>query len=766
MAPKTVLSRRRFFRDTGGLLIGFSLANTGLLPRLLAAAPQDAGLVPSPDRLESWLQIGRDGRVQVFTGKMEAGTGVWTAFSQIVAEELDVPLDRVTLIMGDTSLTPNQGGVGGSNSVSQGAKPLANAAATARVLLLRLASLRLGAPPDQLQAHNGIVSVKGDASKSVSYGELVTAAGLQDRLKVSGEGFGVNAQGAGTLKNPAAYSIVGTSVPRVDLPSKILGRFQFVNDVRVPGMLHGRVIRPSSVGAKLVRVNEDSVKGIPGYVKTVVNGNFIGVLAEGEWAAVRAAKALKVTWDVPVPAFPDYKDLYQHMRATAPKSSRESRKEGNVEVALANAAKRVEASYDFPFQSHATMDPGCAVADVHLDGVTTVWSGTQKPHGLRQGIAELLNVSADQVRVIWVEDAGSYGRPGYEDAAADAALLSQAVGRPVRVQWMRADMTAWGTKGPAVVCDIVAGLDAQGEIRAVRFSSRAFSGGEVLYLPSTAGNFLAGQLTGRANTSAMDEFAQWTAPTYAFRNLEANAHIIASFCDSASPLRSTHLRDPNGPALWFAVESFIDEIAAAVGADPVDFRLKYLDDARAKGVLIAAAEKAGWDHRLSPRKNAGAENVVTGRGVALGPRGGTYVGTVAEVAVNRQTGAVHVHRLVCSHDCGLIINPGTLRGIVEGNLIQSLGRSLKEEVTFNRTNVTSVDWNTYPVARASDIPTQVDVVLLNHPEFPPSGAGEPASRATTAAIANAVFDATGARVRQAPLTPARVKAALARLQSA
>jgi len=763
MAPKTTLSRREFVKDTGGLLIGFSLADSGIVPRLLAAASPESFATPSPSRLDAWLRIGKDGIVHVFTGKPEIGMGVETAYAQIVAEELDVSVDHVDFVLGDTARTANQGGVGGSTSIMMGAKPLRNAAANARYLLTQLASRRLGAPPEQLQVKDGIVSVIGDASKKISYADLASAGELNDALKVSGEGFGLNVEGAGKPKDPSTYTIVGKSAPRVDLPPKILGKYKYVTDVRVEGMLHARVIRPSGVGATLVSVDENSAKAIPGYVKAVVNGNFVGVVAENEWAAVQAAKALKVTWTAPKQAFPEQQDLYKHMRAAAPKASKETLKQGDATAALANAAKKLEATYECPFQSHATMGPGCAVADVHMDGVTTVWSGGQKPHDLQKGFSQLLRVPIDTVRVIWMEDAGSYGRPGFEDAAADAVLLSQAVGKPVRVQWMREDMTAWGSKGPAVLCDLSAGLDAQGEVSAVQFTSRAFSGGETHFRPDAMGNYLGAQLTGIPNTTGVDEFAQWgvQAPPYSFRNIHAMAHVIPALYEAASPLRTTHLRDPEGPATSFAVESFIDEIAAAAGVDPLDFRLKYLDEPRAKAVLIAAAQKAGWDRRPSPKKNSASGEISTGRGIGLSTRNGTFVGTVAEVEVNRRTGEVRVKRFVCAHDCGLIINPVALRTTIEANLIQSMGRTLMEEVMFDRSNVTSVDWRTYPVARASDIPSQVEVVLLNHPELPPNGAGEPSSRNVPAAIANAVFDATGARVRQMPLTPARVKAALA-----
>ena len=766
MAAKNVLSRREFVKDTGGLLIGFSLADGAVLPQVLAAA--DTAASPSPSRLDAWLRIDRDGNVHVFTGKTEIGMGVETGYTQIIAEELDVPVSRVIFVMGDTSTTTDQGGVGGSTSIALGSKPMRNVGATARAVLLRLAAKNLGAAPEELQVREGVVSVKSDPSRKVSYGELAASGDLDDALKVSGEGFALNVEGLGKPKDPSSYTVVGQPVPRVDLAPKILGKWQYVTDVRVPGMLHGRVVRPAGVSAQLMSVDDSAAKKIPGYVQTVTKGNFVGVVAENEWAAIRAAKALRVSWSAPQQAFPEQKDLYQHMRSATPKATKETLKKGDAAGVLASAAKKVQASYETPFQSHATMGPGCAVADIHTDGISTIWSGGQKPHALQKGFAELLGVPLERVRVIWVEDAGSYGRPGFEDTAADALLLSQAVGKPVRVQWSRADMTQWGSKGPAVVFDLAAAIDEHGEIAAVEFTSRAFSGGEVHFVPSDAGNYVGAQLAGVRNTGGVDEFAQWgvQAPPYVFANLHAVSHVVPGFYDSGSPLRTTHLRDPEGPQTSFAVESFMDELAAATGADPIEFRMRHLDNARAKAVLTAAAEKAGWDRRPSPNPKKAPGDIVTGRGVGLSTRGGTYVGTIAEVEVNRRTGAARVTRFVCAHDCGLIINPEALRGTIAANLIQSMSRGMKEEVTFDRSNVTSVDWTTYPIARAHDIPAQVDIVLINHPELPSSGAGEPSSRATAAAIANAIFDATGARVRQTPLSPAHIKAALSAQQSA
>ena len=763
MAPKPKLTRREFVRDAGGLLIGFSMLDASILPRVLAAPAMDAAEDHSPRRLDAWLRVEKDGTIRIFTGKVEIGMGVETGFAQIVAEELDVAPANVRFVMGDTSLTPDQGGVGGSTSIAMGAQPLRNVAATARSLLLQIAAQRLGVPFDDLQVTHGVVTAKNDASKSISYAELAGGTDLNDLLKVTGRGFALNVVGRGQPKDPSTYTVVGKPLPRVDIGPKILGQWKYVTDVRVPGMLHGRVVRPASAGAKLVSVDDTAAKAIRGYRQTVVEGNFVGVVAENEWTAIRAARALKVTWTKPEAAFPAQRALYDHMRTVQPKASKETLKTGDAEGAIAAAAKKVKATYEWPFQSHATMGPGCAVADVQLDGVTTVWCGGQKPHALRQGYAELLKVPVEKVRVIWTEDAGSYGRPGIEDTGADALLLSRAAGKPVRVQWMRDDMTAWGTKGPAVIYDVSAGLDDQGAVQALRFSSRAFSGGETMFLPATAGNFLGAQLTGIPNTSGVDEFAQWGAEcvAYNFSIIHADAHVVPAFLPSSSPMRTSHLRDPEGPATAFAGESFMDELAAAAGSDPIEFRMKYTKDARLQAVLMRAREAFGWESRPSPKKEPGREGIARGRGVAIALRGETRVATIAEVEVNRSTGGVRVKRLVCVHDCGLVVNPQALRGTIAANLMQSLSRSMKEEVTFDTDRVTSADWYSYPIARASDVPESVDIVLIDHPEIAPSGAGEPASRPMAAAIANAIFDATGARVRQAPFTPARVKAALA-----
>ncbi|MBZ5603923.1 MAG: molybdopterin-dependent oxidoreductase [Acidobacteriia bacterium] len=564
MASST--SRRDFLTIGSGLLIGFSLSDSATAPQLMAA---DTAPNPSPARLDAWLRIGVDDHVRVFTGKVDIGMGVQTALMQIVAEELDVPVSRIELIMGDTAATPDQGGVGGSTSISAGGKPLRNAAAAARHALLQLASNKLGAPAAQLDVHDGIVSVRGDASQKISYGALVEGHELGEALRVSGNGFSLNVEGSAKPKDPSTYTVVGKSVPRVDLPPKLFGRAIYSTDVRVPGMLHGRVIRPAGAGSTLAGVDDRAAKKIPGYVKTVTKGNFVGVVAENEWSAIRAAGAVKVNWSAPAAAFPD--DLYRHMRSAKPKASRQLNNQGDAAAALSRASKKIEASYEWPFQAHATMGPGCAVADFHADGVTTVWTGAQKPHALQKGLAQMLGLADDRVHVIWVEAAGSYGRAGDEDVAADAALLSQAVGKPVRVQWSRADMTAWGGKGPAAIVDLSAALNQDGSIAAIDMSSRAFSGTEIIPQATTAGNMLAGQLIGMPNTTAGDEYVQWGGSTYPYtiRNLRCTGHVLAALYSESSPMRATHLRDPNGPAGTFASESFMDELAAEARVDPI-----------------------------------------------------------------------------------------------------------------------------------------------------------------------------------------------------
>jgi len=749
------LSRRRFLKTSGAIVVAFAMP-----PAVLGSHPDAAGAAPArnasadPAQLDSWLAIAGNGSVTVLTGKVELGMGVSTAFAQIVAEELDVPVRAVSVVMGDTARTPDQGGVGGSTSISIGAKPVRQAAAEARRVLLDLASARLGAPAAQLSVRDGVVRRVDDPTRTASYGELIGGRHFDVALTAGGGSYTLGVTGSARPKSPDQYTIVGTSVPRIDIPDKATGRFTYVVDVRVPGMVHGRVIRPPVPGATLLRAED--APGVPGLIKVVTRGNFAGVVAETEWGAIQAARTLTLKWSITTATWPAMADLYAAMWAMPARTRRVMAQVGDVDGALASAGRTIQARYEWPFQAHAMMGPGCAVAEVRDRGAT-VWSSTQHPHQLQRGIAELLGFPADAVHVIWVEGAGSYGRSGAEDVAGDAALLSQAVGRPVRVQWMRADDTAWDPKGPPVVMAVRAGLDERGTIVAWDYLARAFSGSGIPPSPATAGNLLAGQLTGRS--AAGVDVPTTVQENYAFAAKRKVGEIVP-WPQDGSPLRTSNLRAPSQPATTFGGESFVDEIAAAVGVDPLEFRLRYLRNPRDLAVVRAAAQRAGWTSRPSPQSGISRSGLATGRGIAYAPRGNTLVATVAEVEVNQATGQVHVTRLVIAHDCGLIINPDGLLGTIEANAVQSTSRSLKEEVHWGPSGVTSVDWVTYPILRAPEIPDHIEVVLINRPDLPPFGAGEPASVTTAPAIANAIFDATGARLRTVPFTPARVKTAL------
>jgi CO/xanthine dehydrogenase Mo-binding subunit len=526
-----------------------------------------------------------------------------------------------------------------------------------------------------------------------------------------------------------------------------------VQDIRVDGMLHGRMIRPQVAGASVVSVDESSTARIPG-AKVVRRGDFIGVVAPREWDAIKAARQLRVNWSQPADPFPDQAQLYDHIRK-APVTKSDKTEQGMVDAAFAGAAKVVEAQYEWPFQSHASMGPACAVADVRADGVT-VWTGTQKPHYAAQGAAGVLGVPVEKVHAIWVTGPGSYGRNDAGDAVMDAAVLSQAVGKPVRVQYMRNEGHGWDPKAPASVHRARAALDKDGNVVALEFWSRGFSRLETNSTEADPGDTLAGMLLGHkgARTAAFN----LPENAYTFENKRLGWETIAALLPGASPLRTSHLRDPLGPQVTFASESFVDEVAYAVGADPVDFRLKYLKEPRDRAAIQAAAEKAGWQPGRAGTRRTRRGDIVTGRGIAYSQRGGTIVAIIADAEVNTRTGAIRVPRVVVAHDCGLIINPDALRRVVECNVVQGLSRTIHEEVQFDRRMVKSVDWLTYPIVDITEAPPVIDVVLLNHPEAIATGAGEASTRPMAAAINNAIFEATGRRLRRAPLNATNIRA--------
>jgi CO/xanthine dehydrogenase Mo-binding subunit len=535
---------------------------------------------------------------------------------------------------------------------------------------------------------------------------------------------------------------------------KVVARLDYVTDVKVNGMLHGRMIRPSIAGAVPVSVDQNSITDIPG-ARVVWQQGFLGVVAEKEWNAIRAAQQLQVTWSKTAPPFPSQDALYEHIRQAPVRKRSVEVQVGAVDPAFAGAARIVSAEYEWPFQSHASMGPACAVVALE-NGGATLWTGSQKPHFARDGVARMLGLPQERVHGIWMQGPGSYGRNDAGDAAVDAALLAQAVGRPVRVQGMRSEGHGWDPKGPASIHRARAGLDAQGNVIAYQFESKGFSRIDIDTNESNPSDSLGGQLLGM-QLASKDGFGV-PSESYGFANKLMAWETIAPLLDRASPLRTAHLRDPVGPQLHFASESFIDELAAATDTDAVEFRLRYLRDPRDIAVVKAAAQKANWETRPSGRRDQRDADVATGRGIAYVQRGRTVVAVVAEVEVERRSGKVHAKHFVVAHDCGLIVNPDGLRRCIEGNIVQGVSRSLWEEVTFDREQVTSVDWVSYPILDITEAPEAIDIELINRPDMPPLGAGEPSTRPVTAAVANAIFDATGVRLRRVPFTPDRVKA--------
>jgi len=483
------------------------------------------------------------------------------------------------------------------------------------------------------------------------------------------------------------------------------------------------------------------------------------VVAESLKNTVRASRMLKISWnEAKKNPFPPMAELYEHIRKAPVVKREDPAKKGDVDGVFKTAARVVEAEYEWPFQSHASMGPGCSVADVRAEGVT-VWTGSQKPHFVQTGVARLLGVPPEKVRAIWVAGPGSYGRNDAGDAALDAALVSKLTGRPVRVQGMRSDGIAWDPKGPASVHRGRAALDASGKVIGYEFISKGFSRRNIDTNESDPRDSLAGMSIGLPPKPSIDFGVP--AEAYGFDNKLLAWEVIPPLLDASSPLRSSHLRDPVGPQIHFGSEQFIDELAVAAGEDPIAFRLKYVTAPRDAAVIKAAAEKAGWQPRPAPRAARSGE-VLSGRGIAYAQRNGTIVAVVAEIEVERKSGRIRGKKFTVAHDCGLIINPEGLRYTIEGNVVQGLSRTLFEEVRFDREKVTSIDWMSYPILEIGDAPEAIEVVLIDRPEVPPSGAGEPSIRVIPAAVANAFFDATGARLRRAPLTPERVKAALAR----
>jgi CO/xanthine dehydrogenase Mo-binding subunit len=753
----TSFSRRDLLKAGGALVVSFGAPIAFDAAHAAGDATAIASKPPlTPDQLSSYIAVNADGTVTAYSGKMDMGQGLSVAFRQMIAEELDVPFARMRLIIGDTDVTLNQGGASGSTGVQEGGRQMRMAAAEARRVLVAMAAEKLGVPAAALTVKDGIVSVAGDTSKQTSYAALIGGQFFNVHLDWNGKyGNPLYAPGQAKPKDPKDYTIVGKPIARDDIAGKVFAQTDFAMDVKVPGMVHGRMIRPPVAGAVPVKVDETSIANFP-TAKVVWNQGFLGVVADKEWDAIKAARRLKVEWSSTTPPFPDQAMLYDHIRQ-APTRKREVGKEtGNVDDTFKAAARVIEAEYEWPFQSHARMGPGCALVEIK-DGRVTCWTGTQKAHFVQAGLAAALQVPQENVRVIWTTGPGSYGRSDADDCATDAAMLAKAVGKPVRVQYMRYEGTGWDPKAPASIHRARVALDADNNVIGYDFLSKGFSRVDVGTNGSQPKDTLAGQLLGVAIKSG-DGFG-FPGDSYGFANKRVAWETIAPLLDRASPLRSAHMRDPVGPQIHFASESFIDEVAAALKLDPVEFRLRYVRDPRDIAVIKAAAEKAGWQSRPSPNNTQGGDKV-SGRGIAYAQRGPSRVAVVAEVEVDRSTGQIWARRFTVAHDCGQIINPDGLHHTIENNIVQAASRTLWEEVKFDNNNVTSVDWKTYPILDMTEAPEQVDIVMIDHPEIAPSGAGEASTRPTAAAIANAVFDATGVRIRRAPLTPDNVKSSL------
>jgi CO/xanthine dehydrogenase Mo-binding subunit len=688
----------------------------------------------------------------------------------MMSDDLDISYDKTACIMGSTDNTVDQGGSGGSTAVERDAWPMRRVAAEARRVLLEMGSTRLGVPVGQLAVSNGTITVKGDPSKSVTYGQLIGGK----RFNVALTGNNINATtGVAQVKPLQELKIVGTSPQRYDIPAKVDGSLKWAVDVKLPGMVHARNVKPPFAGAKLLSIDEASVRGLPGFVKVVNKGNYVAVVCEREEQAINASRQLKASWEKPATApFPASEDLFQYMRAATPTSSQNPSVVGNPDAAFASAAKVIEADYDVPFQGHTAIAGAHATADPS-NGLMTVYSNDMKSYGMRTGVAAFLGMPRDKVRVVWMEGPQGYGRTAADDAGCEAAYIAKEIGRPVRIQWMRNEETAWDTKAPAFTVKVRGGLDTAGNLVALEYQARAADYNHVGYNePDTV---LIAQLMGARRARPAAGSAATPSEMYAIPHRRMSTQVVSLPLIWETPLRTGNLRDPNGPQSTFASESFIDELAAAAKADPVEFRMKLLtasttDDtgfkrARSIAAVKAAAEAYGWDKRPSPKPRA-TGNILTGRGFAYAFRGQTIAAEIAEVEVDRRTGHVWVKRLVCAYDCGLVVNPEALRHVVECAMLHSVSRTLHEEVQFDTEKVTSVDWNSSPSLTHADTPAKIDVVLVNgdpnprRPDLAPYGAGETACKPMLAAIANAIYDATGVRLRRVPFRDARVLAAL------
>ena len=759
-------SRKTFVKGGGALIVGFGLAGAGMAGKASAA-----GAFPIVDagQLDSWLSIDSSGRVTVRTGRVDQGQGKQTSYAQIVAEELDVRFDAVRVVMGDTGVTPNQGKSTATDGIRVGAAPVRNAAAQARHTLLGLAAARLGVPVVQLTVNEGVVSSTANPSAKVAYGDLIGGKLFNVTMTVTGptayngQSTSMNVIPNGPVKDPRTYKIVGQSVPRVDIPAKVFGSYQYTQNINLPGMLHARMIFPPSVGAyprMVPQLLSAKFKGTPSAgVRLVVKGSFVAVVADSEWEAIQAATKVETRWaeDTAVKNLGNYYAALRSSRNNEFTPNDTVTTRGDVAAASASASgKTLTARYDFPQQIHGLIGPSVGLASYDKSkGSMLVWSGSQNLVQTRVDIARMLGMSLDDIRVLWTEQAGAMGRGGVDDAAPAAAVLSYELGKPVRVQWMRGDEHAWAPQQPGRTHDLKASLDAGGRIVAWQEEGWGIRG------RWDQGNTLPGFLLGKGPALDAGTNAAPSTPAYAIPNIRIIGHTV-------DPLtRAIYMRTVGGTQNNFIQESFIDELAAAAGADPIEFRLKHLDPAsattaRATAVLRAVQQRSGWETRPSPATGSSGI-LVRGRGFSLSAAASCCIAHVAEVEVNRKTGAVRVAKLWSATDLGTtMVNPDGVHNQILGGAIMGISRTLMEGARLGKNKINSVDWVTYPILRFADVPDKIDVTMLSPttPNIPGGGIGEPASIAVPASIGNAFFDATGVRMRSVPLTPGRVRAAL------
>jgi nicotinate dehydrogenase subunit B len=732
-------SRRQIIEAGCVLIVGFSIRGSHC-PANAAGVEQTVRTI-APESLDSWLSVARDGSVTLFTGRVDLGTGTETVFAQFVAEELDVPIERVRVVMGDTRLTPDQGKTTASLNVVRGSQPVRVAAAEARAALVALAAERLAISAAELRTEGGFVVPRSASGGGISYGDLIGDRSFSVTLEVAGRtaediSRGIMLKPKAPLKVAKDYKVVGKSIPRFDIPAKVAGTFEYVHNVRVPGMLHGRVVRPAAIGAKLLSVDVDSVRGIPA-AQVIRRNDFLGVVAPREEDAIRARFALRAEWSTSEP-LPDFASIYRELPKLAVVSDELGYNQGDVDGELARGNTRLKATYDFPFQDHAMIGPSCAVASVNEERAV-IWSGSQWPQGDRSDIATMLGLPVERVHLIWREASGSYGRLGCDDAAADAAIMSQIVGKPVRVQWMRDDEHGWEPLSPAMTMTLEGAVDADGRVTAFDY---------VQYSPSHStgekGNHLAWHLIGGAPGWGRKSGAA-AALWYDIGAKRARNVYVEPW------LRGIYLRSPGGIQSIFAYESFMDELAGAAGIDPLEFRLKNTRDVRDHDVLRAAANLCGWQPR-TPQKQKGA--TLVGRGIAMGHYGAgeSRSALAVDIEIQRSSGKITLTRACIAFDCGFVLNPDGLVNQVEGGLLQGLSRALYEQVKFDRKSVTSRDWNDYRILTFAELP-EVKTQLIARPDEPWGSAGEAGTVATAAALANAVFDATGKHPRRLPLDP-------------